>query len=226
MPTVLTGLSAKLMGAVALCAFAFIGGWEVKGAFDAKAQLASADAAARVLKHEVAISQQLGAAGQAQADLDAGAFAQVQTKIQTVTRTLVQKAPIFVAPASGPPTSDASRQPLPPQAGAENSGGGKAGAERNENETAAAVVYGVPCGLVRLHDAAATGNPDPSQLSICAGKSDAEPASLDLSQFADVLVQNYGAFEANREQLIALQDWARQVQLWYADLKQKLESPR
>ncbi len=59
---------------------------------------------------------------------------------------------------------------------------------------------------------------------LCAGKSDAEPADIDLSQFADVLVQNYGAFENNRERLIGLQTWARDVQLWYADLVKQLQS--
>jgi hypothetical protein len=204
MPPFVTGLAAKVLGAVALVAVGFMAGWEVKGAFDAKAQVTSANAAAAQLKHEAAVAQSAGAAGQAQADLDAGAFAQAETKIQMVTRTLVRKVPVYV-PAAKPATE------LPQE-------------KSNATETMPVVTYGVSCGLLRLHDAAATGVSDPSQLPICAGKPDDAPANIDLSQFADVLIQNYGAFESNREQLIELQDWARQVQLWYADLKQKLES--
>lgn len=208
MPPFLTDIAAKLLGAVALCALGFVAGWEVKGAFDAKAQLAAANATVKAVKHEVAVAQQLGAAGQAQADQDAGAFAKAQTQIQTVTRTLTKEIPVFIAPNPVPSAQEVQGSPS------------------NENVPALqpVVIYGVPCGLVRIYDASATGNTDLASLPICAGESDDTPSSVTMSELANVLIQNNGAFEGNREQVIALQDWARQIQLWYADVKQKLES--
>ena len=70
--------------------------------------------------------------------------------------------------------------------------------------------------------ASATGSTDLASLPICAGESDDAPSSVTMSDFVNVLIQNNGAFEDNREQLIALQNWAQQVQLWYAELAKKL----
>ncbi len=195
-------LAAKLLAALFACALSFAAGfgleWHWRNIDEAADDDARAQAAVAVIKHQTAVAQQEGAAGQALADQAAGAFAAVQPQIRTITRTLTKEIPVYIQPA--PQTQGApdhapvsSAQPV--------------------------IVYGVPCGLLRLHDGAATGNDHPAGLPVCAGKPDGAPADVDLSQFAAVLVQNYGAFEDNREQLIGLQDWARQVALWYADLQ-------
>ena len=61
-------------------------------------------------------------------------------------------------------------------------------------------------GFVRLHDAAATyAIPRASRVA------DARPADITLSTVATTLVDNYQRCHENAEQLIALQDWVRQV---------------
>ena len=182
---------------------------------EAIAQVERDAASAKELKRQVAIAQSSDAAGQAQADQASTDFVRNERKNSATTQKLLAAAPKLISPPEAPSARSAS----PP-------GGGKMETAKDTyaDETNAAVVYGVPCGLLRLHDAAAAGVSDPSRIPLCAGKSDAEPADIDLSQFADVLVQNYGAFENNRERLIGLQTWARDVQLWYADLVKQLQS--
>ena len=61
-------------------------------------------------------------------------------------------------------------------------------------------------GFVRLHDAAAT-----NAIPRAPGIADASPADIALSTVATTLVDNYQRCHENAEQLIALQDWVRQV---------------
>ena len=61
-------------------------------------------------------------------------------------------------------------------------------------------------GFVRLHDAAAAGEfPGAARLA------DAAAAGVALSTVASTVTTNYGRCLENAEQLIALQDWVRQV---------------
>lgn len=64
----------------------------------------------------------------------------------------------------------------------------------------------LPRGFVRLHDAAADG-----QLSDPAGPADAAPAGIALSAAAETVADNYQRCHENAEQLIALQEWVRQM---------------
>lgn len=66
--------------------------------------------------------------------------------------------------------------------------------------------YALSVGLVRLHDAAATGTdpvPDP------AGRPDDAPSDVTPSVLATTLVDNYEAATANAAQLGKLQDWVK-----------------
>lgn len=65
-------------------------------------------------------------------------------------------------------------------------------------------VFAVPCGFVRLHDAAARGI-DPSQVENPAGKSDGDTCEFTTSQVASAIVDNYGTALGWRQQLIDLQ---------------------
>jgi hypothetical protein len=58
-------------------------------------------------------------------------------------------------------------------------------------------------GIVRLHDAAATGA-DPDQAATGA---DAAGPSASLDQLMSAVVDNYGACQQNAAQLTALQVW-------------------
>ena len=63
-------------------------------------------------------------------------------------------------------------------------------------------------GFVRLHDAAAAGElPDP------AGDADAAAADIALSAVAGTVAANYQTCRENAEQLIALQAWARTMEV-------------
>lgn len=63
----------------------------------------------------------------------------------------------------------------------------------------------VPCGLVRLHDAAASGGADTS--TICPGQPNDAASDVKMSAFGEMLVDNYGAFNTNAIQLKNLEDW-------------------
>lgn len=71
--------------------------------------------------------------------------------------------------------------------------------------------YALPVGLVRLHDAAATGSPLPNptrQFDDPAwnlAASDIPPSGL-----GTVIVENYGTCRADQARLADLQDWVRQ----------------
>ena len=61
----------------------------------------------------------------------------------------------------------------------------------------------IPAGFVRLHDAAATGQPaGPS-----TGDPDAPAAGITLSAIAGTVADNYTSCHATAAQLSALQDW-------------------
>ncbi|CAE6814444.1 hypothetical protein [Xanthomonas arboricola] len=61
----------------------------------------------------------------------------------------------------------------------------------------------IPAGFVRLHDAAATGNPAGPP----AGDPDAPAAGITLSGIAGTVAANYTSCHATAAQLSALQDW-------------------
>ncbi|MEA9488928.1 hypothetical protein [Xanthomonas campestris] len=61
----------------------------------------------------------------------------------------------------------------------------------------------IPTGFVRLHDAAATGNPAGPP----TGDPDAPAAGITLSAVAGTVADNYTSCHATAEQLSALQDW-------------------
>lgn len=66
----------------------------------------------------------------------------------------------------------------------------------------------VPVGFVRLLDAAAAGNDLPAA-SPSPGESYDAPAHVELDTVASSVVSNYGAANANAQQLKALEDWVR-----------------
>ncbi|WP_311238392.1 MULTISPECIES: hypothetical protein [unclassified Xanthomonas] len=61
----------------------------------------------------------------------------------------------------------------------------------------------IPAGFVRLHDAAASGNPAGPP----AGDPDAPAAGITLSGIAGTVADNYTSCHATAAQLSALQDW-------------------
>lgn len=64
----------------------------------------------------------------------------------------------------------------------------------------------LPRGFVRLHDAAAAGVvPDPAR------DADATAAGITLSAVAGTVADNYTRCHENAEQLIALQEWVREM---------------
>jgi hypothetical protein len=64
----------------------------------------------------------------------------------------------------------------------------------------------VPLGFVRLHDASARGV---SPVPLAPGESYDAPSGLKLSAVVTTIIDNYGAAQANSEQLSALQAWVR-----------------
>lgn len=71
----------------------------------------------------------------------------------------------------------------------------------------------VPVGFVRIHDAAATGNPLPEPSGELDGRAAAsEASSVTLSRLAEATAENYGTYQAVARQLVDLQDWIRQQQ--------------
>lgn len=64
----------------------------------------------------------------------------------------------------------------------------------------------VPFGLIRLLDASAL-QADPDSLGLPSGQSDGSCSPVKASALAQSVINNYGAAEANAEQLTALQAW-------------------
>lgn len=60
--------------------------------------------------------------------------------------------------------------------------------------------YPLPCGLIRVHDAAATGTPV-SETAIPGCQSDTAPAPIAASDFGTVIAQNYGQYRELAEQM-------------------------
>lgn len=64
----------------------------------------------------------------------------------------------------------------------------------------------VPVGFVRLHDAGARSM---SPVPLAPGESYDAPSGLKLSAVVTTILDNYGAANANAEQLSVLQEWVR-----------------
>jgi hypothetical protein len=158
--------------AAAMLAIGFGSGWTVRdwkaGAEAAKAAKAETKQAVRVIYRE-----------RAQADVTSAVetkAVEAQVQIRTVTRTIVERIPIYVTP-------DADDRCV------------------------------VPVGFVRVHDAAATGNPLPEPSGEPDGGAAASEAStVTLSWLAEVTADNYGTYQTVARQLSDLQDWIRQQQ--------------
>lgn len=71
--------------------------------------------------------------------------------------------------------------------------------------------FPLPCGFVRLHDAAATGV-DPDQIALPTGKSDGDACPVAASVAARIIAENYGQALKWRTQLIGWQGF-------YSDLR-------
>lgn len=71
--------------------------------------------------------------------------------------------------------------------------------------------FPVPLGFVRVHDAAASGNPVDA-VSIAPGQPNDAASDVAMSEVAGVSAGNFGACHANAEQLKALQAWIVQQQ--------------
>lgn len=75
--------------------------------------------------------------------------------------------------------------------------------------------FALPDGLVRLHDAAVSGQSVSGSISDAAGEPDGaawwlEPSRTAPSRLAAVIVENYGVCHAAFAQVEGWQDWARQ----------------
>jgi hypothetical protein len=66
----------------------------------------------------------------------------------------------------------------------------------------------VPVGFVRIHDAAASGNPLPEP----SGLADDAPSGVAISAAAATIIANYGQYDAVSRQLTDLQKWVREQQ--------------
>ena len=75
------------------------------------------------------------------------------------------------------------------------------------------VRFALPAGLVRVHDAAARGDPlpDPAREPDAAAGS-LEPSDVPPSRLATVIALNYGTCRADQARLAGLQGWIRQQQ--------------
>lgn len=72
--------------------------------------------------------------------------------------------------------------------------------------------YPLPCGFVRVHNAAAERKPV-SEVTVPGCKSDGAPAPLAVSDAARVIADNYGAYHEQSEQLKGLQESWRQAMI-------------
>lgn len=76
------------------------------------------------------------------------------------------------------------------------------------------VQYPIVWGLVRVHDAAATGA-DPATLPSASGELDGSPSPVKPSYFATVIAENYGQCREDQARLAALQQWViEQAAAW------------
>ncbi|KXU97608.1 hypothetical protein AB839_06925 [Stenotrophomonas sp. DDT-1] len=76
----------------------------------------------------------------------------------------------------------------------------------------------VPAGFVQLHDTAASGSPTAGP----AGNPDAPAAATPLSAVAETVASNYATCHATAEQVVALQELAREL---HAELERQAGTP-
>ena len=69
--------------------------------------------------------------------------------------------------------------------------------------------FPLPCGFVRLHDAAASGA-DPASTPIPAGLADDAACPVKASDAAAIIAENYGQYRAVAQELTDLQAWINQ----------------
>lgn len=67
------------------------------------------------------------------------------------------------------------------------------------------IAYPVPCGFVRLYDAAAR-----SPIPDTSCKPDGSPSGVAISDVAETTIRNFGQYDQVAHQLEALQDWVRE----------------
>ena len=76
--------------------------------------------------------------------------------------------------------------------------------------------FPLPCGFVRLHDAAASAT-DPAAVPIPSGKSDADKCDVTASYAASIIAGNYGLALGWKADAVAWNDWyAKQAANWNA----------
>ncbi|THD80643.1 MAG: hypothetical protein E7812_07895 [Phenylobacterium sp.] len=75
-------------------------------------------------------------------------------------------------------------------------------------DAATDAAFGVPVGLVRVHDAAALGL-DVSAVPDPAGRADGDASSVAASDLGRAIIANYGECRADQARLAELQDWLR-----------------
>lgn len=71
--------------------------------------------------------------------------------------------------------------------------------------------FPLPCGFVRLHDAAALGT-EPDAIPNPAGKSDDSACEVTASQAASIIAENYGTANATAQRLKSLEDWVEAME--------------
>jgi hypothetical protein len=71
--------------------------------------------------------------------------------------------------------------------------------------------FPLPWIFVRLHDASAQ-RVDLPAIPFATGQSDDAPSDITISRASTVIAENYGAADANAQQLADLQEWLRQQQ--------------
>lgn len=76
--------------------------------------------------------------------------------------------------------------------------------------------FPVPCGVVRLHDAAALGVAA-ADLGNPAGLADGDPCSVKASDLAATVIGNYGLYHEAEAQIAGLQDLARTLKAALGD---------
>lgn len=175
----------------------------------AKLALKTAQAETRALTWQAQVSQQIGAEGQKDADAANLAYAQSQTKIQTVTKTLIQQIPQFIAPD--------------PVANAPQPQGGQPDAPAVTNSSH--VVCGLSNGFVLVHDAAAINTADPAALPGASGLDRNAASGIGLPEAGQLLSENYGAFWQLRDRAAKDEAYIVTLKSLYDDLVKKIQAP-
>ena len=85
--------------------------------------------------------------------------------------------------------------------------------------------FALPCGFIRLHDAAAASNPDPSRVPLPAGKSDGDGCDVTISHASAVIAGNYALALGWQADLKAWNGWYAEQKTnydaWVASLKKE-----